>query len=87
MTLSLSLREAVAGTVALARHACGPQATGHDASSPVLLVGRRLAVRRAREGWHDSCSVVRRRPAQGTLSRAALAGKTMVSPTWGARGV
>jgi hypothetical protein len=28
MTLSLSLREAIAGTVALARHACGPQATG-----------------------------------------------------------
>jgi hypothetical protein len=27
------------------------------------------------------------RPAQGPLGRAALAGKTMVSPTWGARGV
>ena len=27
------------------------------------------------------------RPAQGTLGGAALAGKMLVSPTWGARGV
>src|SRR5437016_4197924 len=61
-TLSQSEREAVAGTVALARHARGPQATGPGAGRPALLVGRRdrygLALPRARAGWHDSCFVV-----------------------------
>ncbi len=41
MTLSQSEREAVAGTVALARHARGPQATGPGAGRPALLAGRR----------------------------------------------
>jgi len=52
----------VAGTVALARHARGLQATGHGAGSPALLAGRRYRSGRAllcvREGWHGSCSVV-----------------------------
>jgi hypothetical protein len=46
MILSLNLREAVAGTVALAHHARGPQAMGHGAGCPALFAGRRY-----REGW------------------------------------
>src|SRR5438128_11159893 len=77
-TLSQSEREAVAGTVALARHARSPQATGPGAGSPALLAGRRdrcgLALPRVRAGWHGSCSVVRietcaRHPGWNSLRR------------------
>src|SRR5438132_5429005 len=76
--LSQAEREAVAGTVALARHARGPQATGPGAGRPALLVGRRdrcgLALPRVRAGWHDSCLVVRREtcarhPGRNSLRR------------------
>src|SRR2546430_858330 len=92
-TLSQSEREAVAGTVALARHARGPQAPGPGASRPARLVGRRdrcgLALPRVRAGWHDFCSVVHtetcaRHPGWSSRRRQDDGGSTR-GGAWGKR--